>query len=353
MKKINIEKIKEISSSKLIRSILIISFFLFVIFKLFFKSDLAPPQDTKVVESYIVKLGDITSTTKLIAEVKAKDQSLLISQEVGIFHIIKDSGSQVKKGDLIALIENKDIEKNYKLMLKAEEIARIQLERAKRLFQANTYNKTEYENAKNIHLIAQKNLADSLISYKKLNFYAPFEGIVGPYKFRSGDQINLNEKVVTIYNPALVRVHFEIPSSVINQVKSGQKVKIFYNKHEIPDIQKIIDKDTNATPVFVEIPCENCIIGATISVELDLTSKENVIVVPYEAVFLKEGKNFVYVIKDNELELRPVVLGIKEKDLVEITEGLKEGEEIVSTSTARLYPGLNVKVYTEKNNEDN
>lgn len=329
-------------------TILLFLIIFFVTYKVYFVSNGYQHQDLKVVESYRIKPDNITSTIRLIATINAKKQAIMIAQEQGSLNIIIDSGSEVKKSELIASIENPEIEKNYKLMVNAESIAKSQLDRASKLLNSGTYSKTEFENAKNNHLIVQKNLTDSKISFDKLNIYAPFDGIVGPYKYKLGDQVQLNDKIVTVYDPDYLRVDFDIPSSVLSQVKDGQTVKVFDKKYRISTVQKILDQETHATPVFVEIQCATCVIGSTTKVDLDLVSHKQVIVIPFEAVFLKQGSNFVYVIKENKLELRPVELGIKEKELIEVTSGLESGEEIVSTSTARLYPGLSVKVHQEQ-----
>ncbi len=306
-------------------------------------------KEIKVVESIVVKQTDIISTVKLIATITSKEQALLKAQEYGSIQIVLGSGTKVKKGDLIAFIENKNIEKNYKLMVDAEKIAKFQLERANKLFKTGVYSKVEFETIKNNYLMIQKQVADSKRDLDKLNFYSPIDGLVGPYRFKNGEQLQLNDKIVTVYNPDIVRVDFEIPFSVLASVNNGQQVKVFGKKYTIANIQKILNEETHSAPAYVELRCDNCVIGSTTEVKLDLVSHYGVVVVPSEAVFLKQGKDFVYVInQEKKLELRPIKLGIREKNMVEIESGLVSGEEIVSTSTARLYPGLAVKVYTDK-----
>ena len=68
------------------------------------------------------------------------------------------------------------------------------------------------------------------------------------------------------------------------------------------------------------------------------------IVIPFEAVFLSDGVTSVYVIKDAKAAIRNVNLGIRNKNLVEVINGLTVGEEFVSSNPTRLYPDVTVKI---------
>lgn len=71
----------------------------------------------------------------------------------------------------------------------------------------------------------------------------------------------------------------------------------------------------------------------TAEVEIDLDRRTNVIAVPVASVAVEGGREYCYVAADGLLERRPVKLGGSNSDLLEVTEGLAEGEEIVSDLT--------------------
>jgi len=108
-----------------------------------------PPQDIKVVEVEKVQLKDITQTTRLTATIQAKYASMLVAQDHGILEIIHDSGSKVKKSELIAKIANTGIEKNYQLLENAKNIAEEQFKRASHLLKSGAFSKAEFETTKN------------------------------------------------------------------------------------------------------------------------------------------------------------------------------------------------------------
>lgn len=320
---------------------------IFILYRYFSQTNeiTLPPQDVKVVEAEKIQLQNISQTIRLIGTINAKNSSMLIAQDSGTLRIIFDSGSKVKKGETIAKLENSELEKNYELLKKAKDIATEQYKRADSLYNSGSYSKAEFDIIKNNLITAEKNLHDSKIALDKLTFYAPFDGIVGYYKIKSGEHAQLGQKVVNFYDPEFLRVDFDIPSSVVKKLNDGQKVKINDESYKISIIQKILDEDKHMVPVYVEIDNQDHVIGSNVYVELSIIDKQQVIVIPFEAVFLQQETSSVYIIKDNTLELRPVKLGIREKDLVEIESGLEIGEEIVSCATSRLYPGVQVKIH--------
>jgi membrane fusion protein (multidrug efflux system) len=61
-------------------------------------------------------------------------------------------------------------------------------------------------------------------------------------------------------------------------------------------------------------------------------------------MFMREGKTYVYIVKDNKVEQRAVKPGIKGKDKLEISEGLAVGDSVIIRGQDRLSPGMEVTI---------
>lgn len=317
----------------------------------FFTSLGDAPQDIKVVEVEKLSLKDISQTVQLIGTIKAKNATILTAQSEGAFESIAPAGKKLSKNEIIAKIDNQEIERNYNLSLDAKIIAEEQYERAKPLLKSGTYSKNELEELKNQLISAQKTLADDKNSLNKLVFYAPFDGIVGNYKVKEGQHLNLGDQIVSFVNPDILTVDFDIPVSILPDINNGQKLSILEKDYQLNYVQKMLDEDKHMSPASIDIDCSNCIIGSNITVNLNVIDKKQVIVIPFDAVFLKNGKTCVYTVENNKTHLKPVELGIRNKELVEITSGLMVGEEVITHGTGRLWPDLDVKIHKE--NETN
>jgi len=84
--------------------------------------------------------------------------------------------------------------------------------------------------------------------------------------------------------------------------------------------------------------------GQYVNVVLTLTAQPDAIVVPSQAVQTGQQGQFVFVIKDDAAELRPVVTGITFEDITVIQQGLDSGEQVVTDGQIRLMPGAKVQI---------
>lgn len=312
-----------------------------------------PPQDAKVVEVEMIQLRSIQQMARFIGTIRSEQATTLVAKSKGILDRFVSSGQHVKKGDLIAQIDNKDIERNFKLSQEMEQISKLQYDRFNQLHKTGVISQNALEEKKGMWIESQKRMTDAKMAMGEINIYAPFDGIVGIFKIREGSQVQEGDTLVSFYDPSTTIVEFDVPISMMNVVHDGSTVFIDQKKYSLTYIQKMLDEETHMSPAYVNIECDNCIIGSTVDVNLVVKEKESVIVIPHEALFLREGKTFVYIVKDTKAALTPVELGIREKELVEITSGLHKNDRVIVRGQARLYPNAPVKIDTEnlKNNQ--
>jgi HlyD family secretion protein len=69
--------------------------------------------------------------------------------------------------------------------------------------------------------------------------------------------------------------------------------------------------------------------GMTAEVEISMPRRENVLAIPTEAILIDHGYDICFVVREDSLERRQVMLGKTTRDLVEVTEGLEDGEQVV------------------------
>ncbi len=310
-------------------------------------------KDIKVVEVERISLSNITQTARLIGTIQAKRSTVLLAKTIGTLDHIVHAGQKIPKGSLIAKLENVDLEETYKLSESAEEIAHKQYDRIVSLEKSKLAKIQDVEDRRNQWIEAQKSLAAAKIEFEKTRFIAPFDGVVGVFKMREGVQVQVGDPIVIFYDPSELIVEFDIPTPIFKQIyqeisasqNSIQKVFINGKMIEVSHIQRMIDPDTHMSPAYVDFQCADCMIGSTIMVDLVVATHNHVMVVPYQAVFLRDGKTCVYLVKGNKTSLCPVTLGIREKEKVEITTGLVVGDQVVIRGQERLSPDMDVKIF--------
>lgn len=298
----------------------------------------------KIVEVITVNPQKLAQSIRLLGTIQPKHAIYMVAKGSGVLDILVSSGEKVKKGTLIAKIDNPDIEHNAQLSMNSEDIAKNQLERLKPLLEKGYISNREIEEKKQELINSQKELAKAKIERDNLRFYAPFDGIIGAYKKREGAQVNVGDTVVSLYDPTKISVDFDVPCSNIPRVRLDQTVTVLGRSYPLTNMQPMLDEETHMCPADVDIQCEDCLMGATIPVNLIIKEKNDALIIPFQAIFLKDSKEFVYGVKDNKIVLLPVRTGAKQEDNVEVSSGLNKGDQIVVKGQERLYPGLEVEV---------
>ncbi|MDR0662046.1 MAG: efflux RND transporter periplasmic adaptor subunit, partial [Holosporales bacterium] len=244
-------------------------------------------------------------------------------------------------------IENAEIDKIYRLSLSAQQLAVQQQRRAELLRKQGLLSQKESDTVHQTLLETEKTLARAQIDCENMLVKAPFDGVLGTYKTKDGAQVSVGTSLATFYNPETLLVEFAIPSQYIAKVHLGQLVTIQGQSLALKYVQQAIDEETRMCPASVEIfgASGSWVIGSSVEIKLTVEEKSNVLIIPRSAIFLRGGKDVVYVVgKDNIIEERSVLLGISDRERIEVTSGLSEKEVIVAIGQDRLYPGISVKM---------
>lgn len=304
-------------------------------------------QSVKVVETVKVKRQPINHQIRLIGTVRAKRESLYSAKVNGHLDIHILAGAFVSKGTLFAEIENVDLQKQYTLASETASIAKTQYERAQTLQKSHSVSQQAVEQKHVAWLEAEDKMLSAKRELDKTQLTASFDGVLGAYKIREGAYLKEGDPIISLYDPKQRVIELDIPEGVLNQIPLQPKAVIGDQLIPLSQFQKIIDPETHMAFGLVELPetiQDNFIIGTTIDVELVIQESPNALVIPYEAVFIKDEKPYVYRLKDNKAKLTPIKLGVRSKEEIEISEGLQENEEVIARGQDRLYDDIEVKV---------
>jgi membrane fusion protein (multidrug efflux system) len=142
-----------------------------------------------------------------------------------------------------------------------------------------------------------------------------------------------------------------VPENLLGRLKPGQTVnatsaayrdRTFTGK--VSTIDPRVDQATRTARLTAEFdnPDEALKPGMFLSVTLEVTTKDDAVVVPEEAIVSEGLRQIVYAVKDNKADRRVIQIGQRQNGKVEVTEGLKAGETIVVLGVQRVRPGAEV-----------
>lgn len=178
-------------------------------------------------------------------------------------------------------------------------------------------------------------------------FYAPESGVVAEVSVTQGQYVTEGAPIIRLEGYGQLWVEADVYPAEAKNVKQGQKVKVVVAGWEdqpqemtISFITPALQSGTQLTQIRGSIPNpgNQWQPGLQANVFLPTGSKSNVLTLPVDAV-IRDGKGMHVWIKGGKdsFEPRLVKTGQENNDQVEITEGLKNGEQVVVTGAYLLY----------------
>lgn len=337
---------------------------------------------------YAVRTVSTTSTeleTSYPATIKGV-QDVEIRPKVSGFitKLCVKEGQNVKKGQLLFVIDNVTYEAAVRQAKAAVNSAKAQLNTAKltydnskNLFDNNVIGSYELQSAKNSYETAQAALAQAQASYtsakQNLDFCyvtSPANGVVGmlPYKVGALVSASSQQPLTTVSDISSMQVYFSMTEkdlmdlaktaggmqAAINEYPAV-KLKLADNSiygHEghVAAVSGVIDPTTGSSQVRADFPNPGHILKSGGSGSIIVPHKDaNAILVPQDAIVEVQNKHFAYIlgagnkVKYTEITIDPNNDG---KNYI-VTRGLKAGDKIVVSGVTALTDGQEIKPITE------
>ena len=162
-----------------------------------------------------------------------------------------------------------------------------------------------------------------------------------------GTTMNRREVIGSIPDLSQLIVNVDIPEATRSKISTGMhaemRIKALPNLQLSGVVSKISDMATNLIqydqsspkiyPTVIRLDQTDSDLRPGMTVEVDMISEviSDVLFVPVEALYVKEGEVFCNVMKATGSEVRKVTIGKSSSNYVEIVEGLKEGERVILT----------------------
>ena len=201
---------------------------------------------------------------------------------------------------------------------------------------------------------AEQSRLRTLLAYTLI--VVPFDGVITQRYADTGSLIeagtssNTALPLVKLAQENLLRLRFPVPESAAPLIQVGETVEYrvaALSKTYQGRIVRYADKvdratRTMVTEVDVPNPEDHFKPGMYAYVTLPLHEKKNALAIPVQALSSGTKPTVLVVNHDGEVEMVSVITGLLTPDLVEITEGIKEGDLVVTGSHNGVRPGLKV-----------
>ncbi|MDP2366280.1 MAG: efflux RND transporter periplasmic adaptor subunit, partial [Ignavibacteria bacterium] len=304
-----------------------------------------PVLKRKMQESVVVT-GEIKSKPELFSKVTTPVTGIVLSKNN---ENLKSIGSFVKKGEIIlTLSPAADASANLQKIKNDFLFSKSEFERAKNLFEKNAISQKRLDEAKFDYeskqasfnsLMTQINITDEGYS-----ILAPIDGYIEKISFNLGEQISAGQELYTILNSQKLILKANIPSSkfeIANNSKDASfKVEGLDNEYRISflngkkiSVSASLSEENRTIPVYFEFnnPQNKIKVGMYAEVYVKTGETFEAISIPQSSIINEDGLHTAYVQTEGEsFEKRLLKTGIVDGGYIQVLEGLKEGERVVT-----------------------
>ena len=310
--------------------------------------------------------GDIAVKEELLGEISAKEQFRLLSKISGeVLEIDKENGSEVKKGERIALLDNQkqvDAAKYSLEQAKAQaEVARDSRDRLATLKESGDISVQDFEAAD-----AQAKAAEAQVKAAKLNYdtqvefseiTAPADGILQNSILVKGAFIPQGTQLATLMGAGAQQVLFSATEELVKNLSVGQSIMLEKGKESYPgtitEISSVLLPETGLFPVKAEVENTDFPEGSKAKISLTKDSRTSVNILPLNVLYYENGEAYVYVFEGTDgneglLRKKKVELGLSGEESAEILSGLSEEDKVVSSWNNEMFDGAKVRLQDKK-----
>lgn len=358
------------------------------------KSDVAKEKKTIPVVVSTVSSSPISELLEISGEIEANKSVVITSKVPGRLEQLRTrssagktievkEGLRVKKDQEIAIIDHDQYLAQVRRAEAALSVANANLDAARVTLEDARKEKVRWVNltekgfateqkrdktlANYDRAVAAKALAEAgvkeaqaaldlaRIQFRESTIVSPLTGVVTKKHIDEGNMIGTSTPIVTIEDIQVVKVVVGVPERYLKEIKPGQtrayiKVDAFPDKRfstTVEDIYPAVDRLTRTLQVELKVANEKNLLrpGMFARIVFILAHKDNTVVIPRDTVLGHEGKErYAYVINKSVAHKVPVKLGLKQGEFVEVIEGLKLGDKLVTNGMNYLKDGDGVEI---------
>ena len=314
-----------------------------------------------LVSKYEIQQTIFNTYIEAQANLKTRKNILILPEFQGTLEkVFVSEGQKVKKGQLLAEINDSGLNEQYEQMVIQAEFAKENFERTQRLWDNNIGSEMQYLKSKTDYEASKKMVDQMKDRLSKTKIYAPFDGEIDEIISNVGSNLIPGvSQILRLVNLDIIYAESFVSEKYISFIGEGTEAIV-----QIPLLNMDYRSSVNQTGNFInpsnrtfriEVPVENfdnrIKQNLDAKIKINIYKKDDAIVIPLRIVREDAlGKNFVYVMSEDNKEgvyltsKQFITLGNKSEDKVEVIEGLALGDIVVLEGAYSVEDSQRVKL---------
>lgn len=314
------------------------------------------PEDSSIkteikipVSVVIIKPENISRFIETTGTVYSSKEGVMKSELTGIYKLQKNPatgrpfalGDQVKAGQTVIRIEDREFENNLQLEGKRLnlELAENNLTKQKSLHDKGGVTQTELKNSGIEYVNAKYAYENAEIQVAKMTVKIPFDGVIVELPYHTdGVKVDQGQPLLKVMQYDQLLMDVKLPEKHLSEVTLNQVVQIanynvakdtIYGK--ISQISPVINADTRTFQSVLQIDNQKRLLRPGMFIKAFILSekREGTIVIPKETVISRQDGKVVFTVENGIATEKKITTGLENSDVIEVVSGLKVNDRLV------------------------
>ncbi|RPJ57089.1 MAG: efflux RND transporter periplasmic adaptor subunit [Acidobacteria bacterium] len=338
-----------------------------------------------VVKTAKVEMARFEEAVELTGELRALAQVNVGPKISGrLSEVLVDNGDYVKKGQILARIDDQEIEQQVirsRASLRVAEAGlkqdqanlenlKSQLRRSESLYADRLVSLQSLEDLRSQVLggeaqaelgeaqinQARAELRELEIQLEQTRLYAPMSGYVGERTLHPGALVTPSSSILSVLDLSRLKTIVAAPEQHLRKLRVGLTARVAVDAYPnesfsgaITRISPMLDPETRAAEVEIIIPNRQSLLKAGMFVRAAVVIRNvQSLAIPRESLVTRENQQGVFVIEEGKAHYLPVQIGISQQGRIQILDGIEPGREVVAAGSQFLNEGDPVRLPGER-----
>ncbi len=306
------------------------------------------------VKVAVAKKGDISMFLMQTTTIEAKRQVDILAKVPGqVIKLTAEEGMHVKKGELLAKLDEVEIQIEFMKTKVSMETDKAMLERAGSMLEKNLIAEENYETARLQYESSKAAHEAARIQMEYTNIRSPFNGVITARNIELGQRVNVNQSIFIVADFDPLRAKIYIPEKDIGRIFEGQAAEIMIEAEpgleftgRVTMVSPVVDPASGTSKVTIDIEEHQGKLkpGMFATVFITTETHHGALIIPKRSLILESDIDQVYIYREGNAHKVNLTLGFASGDDLEVLSGLQEGNLVVTAGQDGLREGLPIRI---------
>lgn len=308
------------------------------------------PPPTVTVRTQAIESKKRVATEEVVGTVRAKLHSVIEAKVSGkLDRMLVVPGQNVQAGELLAELDAREVQARLDQALALRQQADSDLKRYTALLEQKILSQSEFDSVQSKFRVAAAAAkeAETMLAYTKV--IAPFAGVITRKHADVGDLASPGKPLLEMEDSRVLRLEADVAEAVISHLMLGDKLRVRVSgvsqdlEAVVSEIAPAADPNSRTFLVKCDLPSVAGLRAGQFGRAAMPVGETSARRVASSAVVQRGQMELVFVVVNNQAQMRIVKTGKRLGDEVELVSGVEAGEKVVTEGAAGLLDGQRVE----------